>query len=316
MLVQIQHIFQSASSDADAFNWLFNAFLAVSGFIILLVSGLIAWTVYKFRAKQAAVSAGQIPASTSRKVEILTFGLAGLLVAVFLVFTVRTIYRVQTPPRPGQQPDLTIVGHQWWWEIRYPDGTVTANELHIPAGRRLWVRLESADVIHDWYVPALGRKMDMIPGMSNYVWMQAREKGVYEGACNEYCGAQHAWMRIRVTAHSPEDFRRWLGEEGKSAREPKNELAKKGKELFHKKVCAGCHSIRGHTAGDSARIGPDLTHLASRKYILGGKEPNSLGALRAWISNPQAVKPGAHMPNFNLSPEEIEALAAYLNQLK
>ncbi|WP_338395562.1 cytochrome c oxidase subunit II [Fulvitalea axinellae] len=309
----LNNIFQSVSEDADTFNRLFYHFLWAAGIVFLLVMGATVYVILKFRVRKFTKALK--PEPKMQWLERATIFLASGIILLFLALTIMAVTDIQRQPEKGQQADIVIVGHQWWWEIRYPEEWVmVANELHIPTGKRLWVRLESADVVHDWYVPALGRKADMVPGVTNYIWMQARKPGVYEGACNEYCGAQHAWMRIRVVAHSPQDFGQWINSQQELAKTPSSAIAEKGKALFEEKVCGNCHAIRGTKA--VATVGPDLTHVASRKTLLGGKYENNFENLRAWIANPQGMKPGAHMPNFIMTEKEIDAIAAYLYTLK
>lgn len=233
----------------------------------------------------------------------------------FFYFAIQTMTSVQAAPAEGQEPDLVITGHQWWWEAYYPaSGAVAANEIHIPSGQKLLVRLESADVIHDWWVPRLGRKMDAIPGQGNLVWMEAREPGTYLGACSEFCGAQHAWMRIQVIAHSPADFADWEQAQLQTPAAPTDALVRRGEALFTQKTCANCHTVAGTEA--QANVGPNLTHVASQETLLTGILENTPNNLARWLKNPQAIKPGAHMPDFLLTPDEINALVAYLQSLK
>ncbi len=241
--------------------------------------------------------------------------LVTLLVIGLGLWGLKVTWEIDKLPSGELKPDLVIVGHQWWWEIQYP-GTpvVTANVAHIPAGKRLLVELRSADVVHDWWVAGLGRKMDAVPGRANYFHMQADEPSTHEGACNEFCGVQHAWMRIRVVAQTPEDYAAWIAQQSTDAASPTSQTASKGAELFQSASCAACHQIRGTAANVS--IGPDLTHLASRPTILSGKMPYSKENLRAWLKDPQQEKPGAHMPRFIFSEDELDQLTEYLDGLK
>jgi cytochrome c oxidase subunit 2 len=181
-------------------------------------------------------------------------------------------------PAPDQPPDLTIIGHQWWWEVRYPDGAVAANEIHIPTQSNLLVRLESADVIHDLWVPQLGRKMDMIPGHPNLMWIRADTPGEYLGACAEYCGAEHAWMRIQVEAQTTADFEKWLEQQRLPAPAPGSDLERRGLQIFTQKTCVNCHTIKGLNPDTS--VAPDLTHVAGRATIGTGVLKNTPQSLR------------------------------------
>lgn len=252
----------------------------------------------------------------SRTFEITSTFLALGLVGIFMVYAVITMAHIQPNSISSSgQPDVVITGHQWWWDFYYPKYDLhSANELHIPAGGKVLAKVVSADVIHSWWVPALGRKMDMIPGKNNWVVIQANTPGTYEGTCSEFCGQQHAWMRIKVFAQSEKNFKEWVSGHGKPAVEPKGALAMEGKKMFMQKSCTGCHFIKGIT--DEKFIGPDLTHIASRETMLGGLEVYSKENLKRWLRNPRNVKPGVHMPNFIFTEHELDALVAYLNELK
>jgi cytochrome c oxidase subunit 2 len=222
--------------------------------------------------------------------------------------------RAVDPPHGDREPDLVIIGHQWWWEIRYPEsGVMTANEVHIPVGKKFLARLESIDVVHDFWVPELGRKIDLVPGHPNYMWLVAGEEGVYIGACAEFCGDQHANMRIRVVAESEEEFEQWQEEQLAVPRTPERGIAGDGARLFQTKACMNCHTIRGTAA--AARVGPDLTHIADRATIGAGVLTNTPENLAKWLANPQKYKQGSYMPNMKLSDSEVRSIVAYLEAL-
>lgn len=308
-----------ASYGSEAIYRLFIAFLWAAGAVFAVVTGLVVYASRRYRASPGEASPGTTgeppQIHTNKRLEIGILSVTTLVMGVFFYLAIQTMMSVQAAPAEGQQPDLVITGHQWWWEARYPaSGVVAANEIHIPTGRRLLLHLESADVIHDWWVPRLGRKMDIIPGRTNRVWMEAREPGTYLGACSEFCGAQHAWMRIRVIAHTPEDFAAWEQTQQRTPAEATEALATTGRDLFQQKTCANCHTIEGTVA--QANIGPNLTHLGSRETLLTGLLDNTPENLRRWLNDPQAVKPGSHMPNFLFTPDELDALVAYLESLK
>ena len=208
------------------------------------------------------------------------------------------------------------MAHQWWWEAKYASGAVTANEIHIPVGQRVALRLESADVIHDFWVPELGRKMDIIPGRPSTMWIEADSAGTYEGACAEYCGVQHAWMRILVIAQSPEDFAAWERHELEKAPAPApaDADATRGASLFASMTCVSCHAIDGTTA--TARYAPDLTHVAERRTLGAGVLVNTAANLGRWLKNPQDIKDGCHMPNAQLSDAQVQGLVAYFETLR
>jgi cytochrome c oxidase subunit 2 len=221
---------------------------------------------------------------------------------------------------------ISVTARMWWWEVRYRDPAsgrdiMLANELHIPVGRRVYLGLGSADVIHSFWVPALGGKMDTIPGRVNGLALQASQPGVYRGQCAEYCGQQHAKMAMHVVAESQQDFDAWLARQAAPAAAPDNALLERGRAAFLAQRCNACHAIRGVTgpAGDAGDLplGPDLTHIGSRLYLAAGALPNHSGAMAGWIAGAQAVKPGARMPSFaHIDGATLSALAAYLEHLK
>ena len=248
--------------------------------------------------------------------------LGGLIPAIVLIplflWTVGTLAAIDPRARP---PDLVVdvVGKQWWWEIRYRDTVpgrvfVTANELHVPVGRRVELRLTSTDVIHSFWVPELQGKTDLIPGRENVTWIQADRPGVYGGRCAEYCGMQHTTMGLLVVAQPPEEFEAWAAGQRRSAAEPRDSLAARGREAFLESACALCHRVRGTTAG--GLLGPDLTHVASRRTLASALLPNTAGHLGGWIANPQALKPGSRMPRVPMSREEFSLIHRYLLSLE
>ena len=282
----------------------------------LILTGVIAFVLYFSRRYRGAAGDPEPPRRHQNELlETWLMGGFAVLTTAFLFLAVRRMHLIQDIPEVPQ-PEVVITGHQWWWEARYPDGdVVVANEIHLPAGRRVLLQLESADVIHDWWVPALGRKMDMIPGVTNYVWAEAREPGEYLGTCSEFCGAQHAGMRLRVIVEPENDFAAWKQRQSQPAPDAAAQSpALAGQELFTTKACATCHAVRGTRAAGS--VAPDLTHFGSRRHMLSDLRETTPDNLRAWLRNPQAVKPGALMPNFLLTPEEVEQLTAYLLQLQ
>jgi cytochrome c oxidase subunit 2 len=225
-----------------------------------------------------------------------------------------------TPPGSSGVDELTVdvTGHQWWWEIHYPGAgheasVTTANEIHIPAGRRVRVRLTSRDVIHSFWVPALHGKMDLIPGRTTEIALQADRPGIHRGQCAEYCGTQHARMALWVIVDSPGDFAAWLDRERRPAAEPQEERARRGRAVFLAQSCAGCHAVRGTNVGVG---GPDLTHVASRRTLAAGTLDNVPGNLAGWVADPQALKPGSLMPRVPLDAGELHALVAYLGTLR
>jgi len=275
--------------------------LIICSVIFLVVAGLMTTIIIRFRQKSTSEQPRQVMGNT--KYEILwTIGPA-LIVAVLAIMTIKTMYGVD-PPASDRDADLIITGHQWWWEAEYPNsGVVAANEIHIPVGKRLLVRLEAFDVIHSFWVPSLNRKMDAIPGHPNYMYLEASEPGLYKGQCTEFCGAQHAKMLIRVIAEPEAQFRAWQQAQLRVAPAPSSGLALQGFKLYKEKTCLNCHAVN---------IGPDLNHVASRETLGSGIIPNNHEMLVEWLRNPKKYKPYAHMPDFQLSLAEAKAIAAYL----
>jgi cytochrome c oxidase subunit 2 len=309
-LAVMDPVLSPASPQADALAHLFIVTLWVCAIIFAVVTGLVLLCVLRFRGVSNDAEPRQI--TGNRRLEISWTVLSILILAGLFVLTVRAM-RV-SDPAPDRPPDLTVIGHQWWWEARYPDGTVAANEIHIPIQSDMLLSVQSADVIHDFWVPQLGRKMDMIPGHPNLVWIRANTPGNYLGTCAEYCGDEHAWMRILVVAESAADFEAWRARQRQPAIAPAGETERRGLQVFRQETCASCHEIKGVNA--PASVAPDLTHFAGRTTIGSGVAENSFDNLQRWLKNPQAVKPGVHMPDFHLTKEDLAALAAYLETMK
>lgn len=313
-VMQSSSPFNPASTLAQPIAHLFLVVGIVMMAILLLVTVLVLYVCFRYRQRPD----GRKPRQEFGRVGLeVAWTVAPLLLLLYIfTMTVQAMRGSDPGISTERQPDMVIVGHQWWWEARYTNtGVVAANEIHIPVGRLLLVRLESADVIHDWWVPQLGRKMDAIPGHPNPVWLKADIAGTYLGTCAEYCGAEHAWMRIRVIAEPEADFESWSRHqlEAPAADNSTDDVAK-GASLFQEFTCANCHSISGTPA--RGKIGPDLTHLAERQTLGAGRIENTPANLAEWLSDPQLVKPGIHMPNFQMTSDEIRELTAYLETLR
>ena len=238
-----------------------------------------------------------------------------LFLIVASVFTDRAIGRIPPP----NALTIEVTAHQWWWTVRYPQGSPsdtleTANEIHVPTGRTVVVKLNSDDVIHSLWIPNLAGKKDLIPGRTALMNFRADRPGVYRGQCAEFCGYQHAMMGLLVVAHTPEEFEGWLQSQRKPARQPGEPDAQRGQQLFQSLSCALCHTVQGTQAG--GKRAPDLTHLASRRTLAAGTLPNTSERLSAWIADPQKFKPGTNMPATPMSAEDLKAIVAYLETLK
>ncbi len=327
--------------------------------IFLVVGGLIAYAIFRYRRKPED-DMHQEPAQVygSNQIEIAWTIIPLLIVFVLTGVTARIIAATQDAKLPKTALHVTVIGHQWWWEYKYPDlGIVTANELHIPVSDKsesnaVAITEQSVDVIHSFWVPQLSGKTDVIPNHDNHMWIDAHEPGIYLGNCAEYCGTQHANMLIRVVAQPKAEFDRWvanqqklavgagLGTEGLTSKQdmssspagvsvqnaslrtgtamggqetPTSKLAE-DKHVFESLACVNCHYVKGTPA--IGQFGPDLTHLASRSTIASGVIPNNTANLRAWIDDPQTVKPGALMPSMKLTDKQLDQVVEYLQSLK
>ncbi|MHB8382464.1 MAG: cytochrome c oxidase subunit II [Candidatus Binataceae bacterium] len=300
------------SPEAASIFHLFVAILLVMFAIFALVATLMTVAIVRYRDREGAPEARQ--EFGNPRLEIIWTVVPALLLAVIFVFTVRTIH-ASDPPAAGHAPDLRVIGHQWWWEAAYLNsGVVAANEIHIPVGHPLLLDIESADVIHDFWVPELGRKIDAVPGHPNHIWISADKPGTYLGTCAEFCGNEHAWMRIVVIAQTPADFAAWQRDQLTVPPVPLAGEAAQGAQIFRDQTCVNCHAISG-TSGNKS-IGPDLTHLAGRGIIAAGAAANTPENLFKWLKDPNSIKPETHMPNFQLSDAQAHALVAYMETLK
>ena len=306
-------LFNPSSPEMEALAGLTYYTIATTVGILLLIVAAMIYIIIVYR-KTPGDNQEPYQNFGNLNIEIVWTLIPCAIVAVLFLLTCNTMKAVD-PPVGDHEPDLIIIGHQWWWEIRYPkSGVITANELHIPAGKYLLARIESIDVIHDFWVPELGRKIDAVPGHPNHMWIVAGEPGLYIGACAEFCGAQHANMHIRVIAQTEEEFKEWEKKELVIPPTPGSGLAGKGAKLFIEKACMNCHTILGTAA--AARVGPNLTHLNDRQTIGAGVLTNTPENLNKWLTNPQKYKQGSLMPNMKLSPEQVDAIVAYLEALK
>ena len=253
--------------------------------------------------------------------------IGGMLIPFIVLFVLFILglrllasFPIHNTAEANLKPQILVIGHQWWWEVHYLNANpslqvTTANEIHIPSNRPVMLELESQDVIHAFWVPALHGKVDMIPGHPNFIRIEASQPGSYQGECSEFCGAQHAHMRLLVIAQPPEVFQAWLNLQRQPARAPTTSEAIAGEKVFLNGPCIMCHSVRGTLAG--GRVAPDLTHIGSRRFIGANSFPNNDAYLSAWVTHAQSLKPGALMPNLTaFNGQQLRDLVAYLRQLK
>ena len=314
----IPSIFSPESTPAYATNQLSYFVLETTAGIFAVVFALIAYVIIRFRRR--ANDDGMEPPQVygSNPVEVAWTTVPFLIVLVLALTTARVIHEIQDPVKPEGALEVQVVGHQWWWEIRYPKlGIVTANELHVPVSERdkrapTFMELRSADVVHSFWVPRLSGKTDLIPNHKNTMWIEPNRTGLFVGQCAKYCGTEHALMLLRVYVHTPEDFEAWVNQQRTLAAAEPGVAA--GRLVFERTACVNCHTLNG-TIGNG-RFGPDLTHLMSRQTLGSGALDNTPDNLRDWIKNPNRFKPGALMPAMNLSGPELDQIVAYLVTLK
>jgi cytochrome c oxidase subunit II len=299
---------------ATADHWWLMFWMGLVVYVVVI--GLLLYAI--MRARRQADPENDPPISDRAFFTVGGLVLPILILAVVLSDSVRTGQSVVEPP---DEPTMTIevIGHMFWWEVHYPDyDVVTANEIHIPVGEPVELLLTSADVIHSFWVPELGGKMDLNPGKVNTTWIQADEADTYFGQCAELCGVQHALMAKLIIAQPREEFDQWIAERQEPATEPDDELLRAGMDVYFEAGCAMCHSIDGITQDDPAAgaPGPDLTHFGSRRTIASAIEENTYGNLAGWIVDPHELKSGVRMPPTELEPDELDALVEFLLSLE
>jgi cytochrome c oxidase subunit II len=309
-------VLDPASPNAATIRNIFLVVSLISLAIFVVVVTLIGSSLIRFRS-----TGGPLPkqAFGSHVAEIFWTVPPLLIVLSLGAASAKLIYSISVVPSllisPTQPADIVVVGHQWWWEVHYPRaGAVTANEIHVPIGQKLCVQVDSADVIHSFWMPQLGPKVDMVPGQHNFLWLEADRAGTYDGACSEFCGDQHAWMRFIVVAEPEAQYQAWLIEQAKPAEMPEGAVALAGRDFVVSQTCLNCHEIRGTNA--SVAAGPDLTHVASRRQLGAGVIENTPESLERWLANPQDYKPGCMMPNFTLNEAQLQQVTAYLESLR
>jgi cytochrome c oxidase subunit II len=312
------NIFAPAATPAKMITHVSEFVLAITGIIFVVVFTLLAYSVIKFRGR--AADAGREPAQVygSTQIELAWTIIPILIVVVLFLATARVIHGIQDAPQPATAMEVTVIGHQYWWEFRYPKlGIVTANELHIPVSAAsnptpTFLTLLSADTDHSFWIPELAGKTDLIPNHPNKMWMDPHRTGIFLGQCAQYCGVQHAKMLLRVSVDSPEDFAAWVHSQQQPAVQDESVAA--GRRIFANTACINCHSVGGTNA--NGRFGPDLTHMMSRSTIASGAAQNTRENLRLWVRNPNAIKPGSLMPAMQLSDADLDAVVSYMETLR
>ncbi len=311
-------IFSPASTPAHQIYQLAIFVALICGGIFVVVGGLLAYSVIRFRHRDGDEGREPPQIYGSTQIELAWTVIPVLIVVVLFLTTARVIHSIEDAPAPAGALHVTVVAHQWWWEYRYPEyGVVTANELHVPVSdppgsTPTYLKLLSADVVHSFWVPKLAGKTHIIPNHVNHTWIDPQRPGLYLGQCGLYCGTQHAHMLIRVVVQSRADFERWIHHQQASAVEDPGVAA--GRHVFESTACINCHTVRGTVA--DGRFGPDLTHLMSRKTLASGMLQNTPENLRRWIADPDSIKPGVKMPAMKLDDEQLSELVAYLETLK
>lgn len=292
---------------------LIDPVFVVAGVIFVLVQALTLIFALKYRRRSEDDQPVQVHGNP--KLELAWTVVPAIILAVVSVLTLSVLADINREAKGDDVLTVEVIGHQWWWEYKYPEeGVVTANELHIPIDRDVNIRLTSEDVVHSFWPPKLAGKIDAIPDRINHMTVRAEKPGVYLGQCAEFCGLSHADMRLRVVAHEAGDWARWVAANTATPRVPEGEGdAAIGATLFRQKGCASCHSVAGYAKGD---VGPDLSHLMQRDVFAGAIFEMSHENLRTWLRDPPGEKPGSLMPNLNLTEDEITKLIAYLDTLK
>jgi cytochrome c oxidase subunit 2 len=315
------NIFDPAATPAHSIFGLSMLVLSVTLAIFVLVASLLLYVLIRYRHRSSDSEREPAQIYGSNQIELSWTVIPILIVVMLFLSTTRVILETEAAPKPSGALDVTVIGHQFWWEYRYPKlGVVTANELHVPISdpakpTPTYLALSSADTDHSFWVPRLAGKTDLIPNRLNTMWIDPQTAGLYLGQCAQYCGTQHAKMLLRVYAQSPEDFAAWIQQQRRPAEQnfSGNAAAAEGQTVFMRSACINCHTVAGTVA--TGRFGPDLTHLASRDTIASGPVQNTPENLRAWIADPNSMKPGVLMPSMHLNDHDLDVITAYLTTL-
>ena len=308
------------AEDVARLHWIFTGIATV---VYIIVIGALLYALWRASTRKPFIDEHQYhenpdQATVMKRGVIIAVTATVIIMLAALVTSVATGSAVATVP-DAKPLRIDVVGHQWWWEVVYDDPipqnqVKTANEIHVPVGRAVLLKMRSTDVIHSFWAPNLAGKKDLIPGHETETWFRADTAGIYRGQCAEFCGHQHAKMAFYIVAQPRLEFERWLTQQRETAPKPTDSLTQTGERVFLSAPCAMCHSIGG--TGAFGNVGPDLTHLASRRTLAAGTLPMTTGNLAGWILDPQSIKPGAKMPPTQLDPQSLQALLAYLGTLK
>jgi cytochrome c oxidase subunit 2 len=318
-------IFAPVSTAAESIFGLSRFVLATMAMIFVVVFALLAYVVIRFRSRSRDDRSEPAQVYGSTQVELAWTVIPVLIVIALFLASARVIASIQNTVRPAGTLEVTVTGHQYWWEYRYPSlNIVTANELHIPASdpahpTPTFLTLLSADTDHSFWVPRLGGKTDLIPNHPNQMSIDPHETGLFLGQCAQYCGTQHAKMLLRVYVDTREEFEHWVHQQREPAQNGSKHSSRapdleRRQRIFESTACVNCHTISGTPA--MGKFGPDLTHLMSRETIAAGAAANTHENLRLWIKNPDAIKPGSKMPAMGLSDPDVDAITAYLETLR
>jgi cytochrome c oxidase subunit II len=311
------NIFSPRSTPAEEIHHLSLFVLAICAAIFITVFSLLVYAVVKFRRREDDDGREPPQIYGSNQVELAWTVIPVLVVVVLFFAAARVIHAVEDAKMPPGATEVVAVGHQFWWEFRYPaQGFVTANELHVPVSDRArptptHITLMSADTDHSFWVPQLAGKTDLIPNRVNSMWIDPHETGTFVGQCAQYCGTQHAKMLLRVVVESPDDFEKWAANEKNPAAQV--EAVANGRKIFESTACVNCHTVEGTNARGT--FGPDLTHLMSRATIAAGAAENTRENLHSWVKDPGTIKPGCLMPAMQMSDQDVDAVTAYLMTL-
>ena len=311
------YIFSSKSTPAIQINHIASFVFCITGAIFVVVATLLVFVIVRYRSR-GEDEAEPPQVYGGNQLELAWTVIPVLIVLVLFLATTRVIFAIQDAVKPSTALDVTVVGHQFWWEFRYPQlGITTANELHIPVSsvnhpNPTFLKLMSADVDHSFWVPELGGKTDLIPNKVNEMWVDPLKPGLYLGQCAQFCGVEHAKMLLRVYVDTPEQFASWVQNQRQPGRHDVS--VAEGKKIFETQACMNCHAISGTAA--TGKFGPDLTHLMSRSTIASGIAANNADNLRDWIKNPDHLKKGSLMPAMQLNDDQIDAVVAYLSTLQ